>query len=363
MSSKHLSSILAAAYAANVPLLLWGPPGVGKTARIEGFGAANGLMVETVIASIREPADFAGYPVPHGGKLSMLPPVFAQRLAATTQGILFIDELTTAPPAVQAACLRVIHGGAIGDLMLPGGIRRWAAANPPEQAADGTALAPPLANRFMHVEVDTSAAEWVSGAMNGWASPGYAPPPTGWEAKVPQAMALIAAYIQRRPTALRVMPKDAAAQGKAWPSPRTWDMAARMVAVCEAMSMGDDVMALCVGGCIGDAAAAEFLAWRKRQDLPDPETLLSTGQWAVPNDGAVAFTIMGSIVAAVCATPTRDRWVAGWNLLAAGAKYHADLAALAGRSLAQGCMTHRFPPPPGMVSMAPLLKSIGGFGK
>ncbi len=363
MSSKHLSSILAAAYAANVPLLLWGPPGVGKTARIEGFGEANGLTVETVIASIREPADFAGYPVPHAGRLSMLPPVFAQRLASVEQGILFIDELTTAPPAVQAACLRVIHGGAIGDLMLPSGIRRWAAANPPEQAADGTALAPPLANRFMHIEVDTSAAEWVSGAISGWASGGYAPPPTGWEAKVPQAMASVAGFIQRRPTALRSMPKDAASQGKAWPSPRTWDMAARMVAVCDAMSMSQDVMHLCVAGCVGDGAAAEYLAWRKSQDLPDPETLLTTGQWAVPSDGGKAFATMGSIVAAVCSDPTPGRWEAAWNLLALATKQHADLAALAGRSLAQGCMTHRFKPPAAMVTMAPLLKAIGGFGK
>lgn len=361
--SKHLPSVLSAAYAANVPLLLWGPPGVGKTARIEGFGMANGIMVETLIASIREPADFAGYPVPHGGKLSMMPPAFAQRLCSVEQGILFIDELTTAPPAVQAACLRVIHGGAIGDLMLPRGIRRWAAANPPEQAADGTALAPPLANRFMHIETETSVSEWVSGAMNGWAPTGYAPPPTGWEAGIPKAMALIAGYIQARPDKLRVMPKDAASQGKAWASPRSWDMAGRMLAVCEAMSMSSDVEALCVSGLIGAVEAEQFLAWRKRQDLPDPETLLATGQWSVPRDGATAFTIMGSIVSVVCANPTRERWAKGWELLAMAAQVHADLAALAGHSLAKGCMVHRFPAPPAMVAMAPFLKRIGGFGR
>jgi len=361
--SKHLSSVLSAAYAANVPLLLWGSPGVGKTARIEGFGDANGLMVETLIASIREPADFAGYPVPHGGKLSMLPPAFAQRLAGVEQGILFIDELTTAPPAVQAACLRVIHGGAIGDLMLPKGIRRWAAANPPEQAADGNALAPPLANRFMHIEVDSSPQEWVSGAMNGWAPIGYAPPPTGWESRIPKAMAVVAGYIQSRPDKLRVMPKDAASQGKAWASPRTWDMAARMLAVCESMSVAPDVEALCVSGLIGAIEAEQFLVWRKRQDLPDPEELLRTGQWIVPRDGATAFVIMGSLVSVVCATPTRERWTAAWDLLSHASGVHADLAALAGHSLAKGCMTHRFPVPPSMSSMAPFLKRIGGFGR
>ena len=84
----------------------------------------------------------------------------------------------------------------------------------------------------------------------------------------------------------------------------------------------------------------------------------------MPRAGATAFVIMGALVSVVCAIPSRERWIAAWDLLAkAGSAGHMDLAALAGHSLAKGCMTHRFPPPPAMVSMAPFLKKIGGFGR
>lgn len=360
--SKHFNTILAVAYASNVPLLLWGPPGVGKTARVEAFGASNGIPTETLIASIREPADFAGYPVPSNGALTLLPPDYAFRLAKHREGVLFIDELTTAPPAVQAACLRVINAGWVGDLRLPKGIRRWAAANPPDMAADGNVLAAPLANRFMHVNVDLTAAEWTSGAMNGWAPMAYAPPPIGWEAGLPSAMASVAGFIQRRPGLLRMLPKDDAARGGAWASPRSWDMAARVLAVCDAYKAGDEVMALCLAGCVGEGPALELLAWRRDADLPDPETLLAKGQWTVPVDGSKAFAIMASITAAVVSNPTTARWATAWDLFAQGAQTHGDLAALCGRSMAMAIMPiHKFPAPKGMMTMAQLLKKIGGF--
>src|SRR5205823_11964182 len=60
--------------------------------------------------------------------------------------------ISTAPPAVQAAMLRIVLERVVGDLELPPGVRVVAAANPPEQAADGWDLAPPLANRLVHLD-------------------------------------------------------------------------------------------------------------------------------------------------------------------------------------------------------------------
>ena len=51
------------AVAARVPVLLWGAPGTGKTSAIRAMAAAMGWPCETVIASIREPSDFAGLPI------------------------------------------------------------------------------------------------------------------------------------------------------------------------------------------------------------------------------------------------------------------------------------------------------------
>ena len=53
---------LGVAVAARVPVLLWGAPGTGKTSAIRAMAEAMDLPCETVIASIREPSDFAGLP-------------------------------------------------------------------------------------------------------------------------------------------------------------------------------------------------------------------------------------------------------------------------------------------------------------
>ena len=103
---------------------------------MRSLGEALGWPTEVVIGSIREPSDFAGLPVVIDGAVQMAPPLWARQLADARQALLFLDELTTAPPAVQAAMLRVVLERVVGDLVLPEGIR-VAAANPPEEAADG----------------------------------------------------------------------------------------------------------------------------------------------------------------------------------------------------------------------------------
>ncbi|MPY96333.1 MAG: AAA domain-containing protein, partial [Acidimicrobiia bacterium] len=140
------------AVAAGVPVLLWGAPGTGKTSALRAMAGAAGLPCEVVIASIREPSDFAGLPIVVDGDVRFAPPAWARRLAEAGEGLLFLDELSTTPPAVQAALLRVVLERVVGDLALPEAVAVVAAANPPEQAADGWDLSPPLANRFCHLD-------------------------------------------------------------------------------------------------------------------------------------------------------------------------------------------------------------------
>ena len=82
----------------------------------------------------------------------MAPPDWAVRLVRAGRGLLFLDELSTAPPAVQAALLRLVLERRVGALQLPPGVRIVAAANPRSSAADGWELSPPLANRFVHLQ-------------------------------------------------------------------------------------------------------------------------------------------------------------------------------------------------------------------
>ena len=88
---------LSVAVAARVPVLLWGGPGTGKSSAVRDLAAAMGWPCEVVIASIREPSDFAGLPVVSDGLVRFAPPRWAERLSSAGLGILFLDEISTAP--------------------------------------------------------------------------------------------------------------------------------------------------------------------------------------------------------------------------------------------------------------------------
>ncbi|TMR12112.1 AAA family ATPase, partial [Nonomuraea turkmeniaca] len=285
---------MSVAVAANLPVILWGSPGTGKTSAVLALGRRLGLPVEVVVGSIREPSDFAGLPVVRDGGTWLAPPRWAERLAAAGSGILFLDELTTAPPAVQAAMLRVVLERAVGDLVLPAPVRIVAAANPPEQAADGWDLSAPLANRLIHLDWKVSAASVAEGFTGGFP----VPDPARWsapsEAAVARARALVGAFLRVRPELVLAVPDG---PGRAWPSPRTWDLAATALACASARPattgtqgtpasaagtrMPPDpagverVRAELVVGAVGEAAGFELLSWLRDLDLPDPETLLA----------------------------------------------------------------------------------------
>ncbi|MGA5261990.1 VWA-like domain-containing protein [Streptomyces griseoincarnatus] len=98
---------LTLAVSADLPVLLWGEPGIGKTAALTQLAAALDLPLTTVIASVHEPSDFSGLPVvgddPAEQGVPMAPPDWAVRLVRAGRGLLFLDELSTAPPAVSGS--------------------------------------------------------------------------------------------------------------------------------------------------------------------------------------------------------------------------------------------------------------------
>ncbi|GAB3827967.1 hypothetical protein GCM10027610_012050 [Dactylosporangium cerinum] len=140
---------LTLAVAADLPVLLWGEPGIGKTAALTQLAEALDLPLTTVIASVHEPSDFSGLPVvgddPAVQGVPMAPPDWAVRLVRAGRGLLFLDELSTAPPAVQAALLRLVLERRVGALRLPPGVRIVAAANPgrPRRTAGSSARRSP----------------------------------------------------------------------------------------------------------------------------------------------------------------------------------------------------------------------------
>ncbi|MFJ2699640.1 AAA family ATPase [Streptomyces rochei] len=313
---------LTLAVAADLPVLLWGEPGIGKTAALTRLAESLDLPLTTVIASVHEPSDFSGLPIvgddPAAQGVPMAPPQWAVRLVRAGRGLLFLDELSTATPAVQAALLRVVLERRVGSLRLPPGVRIVAAANPRASAADGWELSPPLANRFVHLYWTHDPEVVVRGLGGVWPR---AELPRLDARRLPEAVAsarrAVCGFLEARPTLIHRLPNSEARRGGAWPSPRSWEAALTLLAFGTAASVSRDVLALLVRGAVGDGAGLELLAHLDRMDLPDPEILLADPAAAVlPERGDLRQATLEAVVAAVGARPRRERWEAGWSVLA-----------------------------------------------
>ncbi|MER6267663.1 MoxR family ATPase [Streptomyces sp900105755] len=312
---------LTLAVAADLPVLLWGEPGIGKSAALNRLAEALDLPLTTVIASVHEPSDFSGLPVvgddPAVQGVPMAPPDWAVRLVQAGRGLLFLDELSTAPPAVQAALLRLVLERRVGALRLPPGVRIVAAANPRSSAADGWELSPPLANRFVHLQWAHDHEVVVRGLGGTW--PRAALPrldPDRLPAAVDFARRAVCGLLATRPTLVHRLPSGETRRGGAWPSPRSWDMTLRLVAFAHAAGSSRDVLSLLVRGTVGDGPGLELLASVDRMELPDPETLLADPAAAdLPERGDLRQAVLDGVVAAVRERLDRARWDAAWALL------------------------------------------------
>ena len=350
---------LGLAVAARVPVLLWGAPGTGKTSAIKAMAHELGLPCETVIASIREPSDFAGLPVVADGKVIFAPPRWARNLASQERGLLFLDEISTAPPAVQAALLRVVLERVVGDLELPDGIVVVAAANPPEFAADGWDLSPPLANRFCHLDWPVEAHAFSEGLTTGWPAPAVPDLPPGWDSQLAIGRGLISAFVSVRPQLTVWMPQDGSTAGRGWPSPRSWEMAALLWTAAIVSGASEQARAALMMGAVGQGPGIELLSWASEMDLPDPEqVLLDPDAFVIPERGDRVYAALSAIAAAVAADPTEQRWLAAWTVMGRAADRGADVAALAARMLAR-CRPDGVAAPPELRLFAPVLRQAG----
>ncbi|UED87838.1 AAA family ATPase [Streptomyces profundus] len=312
---------LTLAVAADLPVLLWGEPGIGKTAALTQLAAALDLPLTTVIASVHEPSDFAGLPIvgddPAEQGVPMAPPDWAVRMVREGRGLLFLDELSTAPPAVQAALLRLVLERRVGSLRLPPEVRIVAAANPRSSAADGWELSAPLANRFVHLTWTHDHEVVVRGLGGTW--PTATLPrldPERLPAAVDFARRAVCGLLAARPGLVHRLPTTEAQRGGPWPSPRSWEMTLRLIAFATAAEASREALSELVRGTVGDGPGLELLAGIDRMDLPDPEALLADpAAAALPERGDLRQAVLDGVVAAVRRRPERERWDAAWALL------------------------------------------------
>lgn len=311
---KHLIPAFA-----NVPVLLLSSPGKGKTSAIMQAGEQLNRYVECLILSICAAEDTGGIPVVENGETKFAQPEFLKRLhQAHSNGqksILFIDELTCCKPSLQASALTLIQSRRIHGFKLPDTTAIVAAANPPEQAADGSGLELPMSNRFCFLNFDIETEDWIQMLMNDFQNNAAFELPENWRSYIQEEKGYIAAYLKNRPGEANKLPQNKSAEGEPWPSYRSWTNAIHVAAAARSVGL-DPTEFVC--GCVGQGPGSEYMNWRSKLDIPDPEELLKRPtSWKVPNRDDICMATFNSVVSAVASNLTKQRWMKAWDIVGA----------------------------------------------
>jgi len=244
---------------------LWGPPGIGKSELVQGIGD-SGVLGNTLVIDMRlalfEPTDLRGMPYynKEANNMSWAAPVdlpteeFAAQYPVV---VLFLDELNSAPPSVQAAAYQLILNRRIGTYKLPDNVVVVAAGNRETDKGVTYKMPKPLANRFVHLNLDVNFDDWMM-----WAA----------EARV---HADVVGYLSFAKADLYNF--DPRSPDHAFASPRTWVFVSEMLEDTAGDDpMSDSQMTDLIAGTVGEGMAVKFMNHRSfASELPNPSDILS----------------------------------------------------------------------------------------
>ena len=118
MKPSKLYEALQALIGERVPLHIWGACGVGKSQIVARVASDLGYDFLDVRAVQLDPVDLRGLPRILEDQTEWVPPKF---LPNRGKGILFLDELTSAPQMTQAGCHQLVLDRKLGEYALPDG--------------------------------------------------------------------------------------------------------------------------------------------------------------------------------------------------------------------------------------------------
>ena len=259
ITSVQTRKALLAAIKAKRPVFLWGPPGIGKSEVVaEVAEELNGFVIDLRMAQM-EPTDIRGIPFFNKdiNKMDWASPVdlpdeeFASKYPLI---LLFLDEMNSAPPAVQAAGYQLILNRRIGKYVLPDNVAIVAAGNRDSDKGVTYRMPMPLANRFLHLEMRADFASWQNWAVN----KGIHKDVVGYLSFAKQDL----------------YDFDNKSSSRAFATPRSWVFVSDLLSDEE--NLDSDTLFNLVSGAVGEGLAVKFAAHRKISGrMPEPSDILS----------------------------------------------------------------------------------------
>ncbi len=238
------------------PIFLWGPPGIGKSDIVHQIGNQLNAKVIDIRLSLWEPTDIKGIPYfdSNVGKMVWAPPLELPDDEMASQHnsiVLFLDEMNSAAPAVQAAAYQLILNRKVGTYTLPDNVYIVAAGNRDADKGVTYRMPSPLANRFVHIEMTVNFDDWFQWAVDN------------------NIHTDVVGYLTFSKKDLYDF--DPKSSSRAFATPRSWSF------VSELLDDGidDGTTTDLVSGAVGEGLAVKFMAHRKiASKMPNPEDIL-----------------------------------------------------------------------------------------
>ena len=276
---SQLVTELRANARANIPTMIWGPPGIGKSQIVYQTAEALNAKLFELRANLFDPVDVRGglkvveqqdgtYKTKYG-----IPEDYPES-DYTGNVVLLVDELPNAPKATQNALLQLILDKKIGTYTLPPGTAIVAAGNRSIDRAAVHEMPTPVKKRFAHYEVEPHVDDWAAWAIRKGINP------------------TIISFVRYRPTLLHSLDS----RENAFPTGRAWEMVDRKLPY---MGSTPDDEFYGVASIIGDGPAGEFIAFKQTADkMPDLDKIISSPHSVnVPDDPSILFAVSGGLAA------------------------------------------------------------------
>lgn len=256
-SAQARKSILKA-FKIKRPVFLWGPPGIGKSEVVAEIAEELGGAIIDLRMAQMEPTDIRGIPFFNKeiNKMDWAPPVdlpdeeFASKYPIV---VLFLDEMNSAAPSVQAAGYQLILNRRVGKYVLPDNVVIVAAGNRDSDKGVTYRMPMPLANRFIHLEMRPDFASWQNWAVN----KGIHKDVVGYLSFAKQD----------------IYDFDSKSSSRAFATPRSWCFVSDML---NDDDTDVDTMFSLIAGAVGEGLAVKFAAHRKLSGkMPEPCDILS----------------------------------------------------------------------------------------
>jgi hypothetical protein len=250
MKPSEVLNYVITGYKARTPTFIWGPPGVGKSDVVRQAREVLDVNLIDQRLSQMDPTDLKGIPFNNKGYTDYAIPNFLPRVERDgPNGILFLDELNTAPQSIQAAGYQLILDRRLGDYVLPEGWMCVAAGNRAEDRAIAIRLSTAMGTRFGHIDFDVDNTEWRLWAYKN------------------NIDGDIISFMNFRPKLLH----DMDVKQRTFPTPRTWEMLNKHIPFLTPETEYNTYMSF-----IGEGAAGEFSAYKKMaRELPDIDAILA----------------------------------------------------------------------------------------